>query len=228
MGKVRTGAARRLRQEVALRIPKDQSEIRSRTRPGCRNGGGSAVNGKPIHKERSPAAAGLSALLSGRNRAPAPSPPESINAPTRPRAAVCRCWQIVTLPAFGVMLTSAVMAGKMLNAEAVNSRFVKPLDEAVEIEMAQSHDLLVALEDRVVMGRAGSAVNERLLSLGSRTPALNLRLLDGLPVQGWPPGAPGGLRSGYARQTNRPIQDRMCRDGQDVPGGGSAAHGGRQ
>ncbi len=106
------------------------------------------------------------------------------------RAAVCRHGQSVALPAFGVMLKYALRAGEVLDAAAVNMPFVKPLDETVGIEMVQSHDLLAAL-------------NEPLLLLGSRTPALNLRLLDGSPVQGRPPGAPRGLRSGYARQTGR-------------------------
>ena len=37
-------------------------------------------------------------------------------------------------------------------------RFVKPLDEALLQQLAQTHELLVTLEENAVMGGAGSAV----------------------------------------------------------------------
>lgn len=94
------------------------------------------------------------------------------------RAEVCRRGQGVALLAFGVMLAPALEVGDMLDATVVNMRFIKPLDEAVVEEMARSHDLLVTIEDNVVVGGAGSGVNECMLALGSRTSVLNLGLPD--------------------------------------------------
>jgi 1-deoxy-D-xylulose-5-phosphate synthase len=57
-------------------------------------------------------------------------------------------------------------------------RFVKPLDENLLQQMAASHELLVTLEDNVVCGGAGSAVNESLMAQQMLTPVLNLGLPD--------------------------------------------------
>ena len=57
-------------------------------------------------------------------------------------------------------------------------RFIKPLDEALIIELANSYDLLVTLEENVVQGGAGSAVNECLAATGHKVRTLNLGLPD--------------------------------------------------
>jgi 1-deoxy-D-xylulose-5-phosphate synthase len=41
-------------------------------------------------------------------------------------------------------------------------RFVKPLDTDIINHIADSHDLLITIEENAVMGGAGSAVNEYL------------------------------------------------------------------
>ena len=84
----------------------------------------------------------------------------------------------IALLAFGSMLDAAMSAGEELNATVVNMRFVKPLDEALIKTLAGSHDLLVTIEENVVMGGAGSAVNELLASYGLNTHILNLGLPD--------------------------------------------------
>jgi len=55
-------------------------------------------------------------------------------------------------------------------------RFVKPLDVEMLKQMAQQHDLLVTLEENVIMGGAGSGVNEYLQAQAQ--PVLNLGLPD--------------------------------------------------
>ena len=57
-------------------------------------------------------------------------------------------------------------------------RFVKPIDEATIVRMAETHDALVTLEDNAVAGGAGSAVNETLAALGVQVPVLNLGIPD--------------------------------------------------
>jgi len=84
----------------------------------------------------------------------------------------------VAILAFGSMLTPALEAAEGLNATVANMRFVKPLDEELILDLAVRHDLLVTVEENVVQGGAGSAVNEVLAAHGAVTPVLNLGLPD--------------------------------------------------
>jgi 1-deoxy-D-xylulose-5-phosphate synthase len=83
----------------------------------------------------------------------------------------------VALLSFGTTLELALAAGAELDATVANMRFVKPLDEALVLELADSHELLVTLEENAIAGGAGSAVNELLAAAGRRLRALN----EGLP-----------------------------------------------
>jgi len=82
----------------------------------------------------------------------------------------------VALLVFGTLLTVALEAAEQLNATVINMRFVKPLDVEMLMQMAQQHELLVTLEENVIMGGAGSAVNEYLQAQAQ--PVLNLGLPD--------------------------------------------------
>jgi len=84
----------------------------------------------------------------------------------------------VALLAFGAMVAEDEKAAEALNATVVNMRFVKPLDEETVLEVAAGHQLLVTLEDNVVEGGAGSAVNELLMAHDLLVPVLNLGLPD--------------------------------------------------
>ena len=52
------------------------------------------------------------------------------------------------------------------------------MDEALVREMADSHDLLVTVEENSIMGGAGSAVGEFLAAENLHTPILHLGLPD--------------------------------------------------
>ncbi len=80
--------------------------------------------------------------------------------------------------AFGSMLASAVAAAETLDATVVNMRFVKPLDVDLISRMAKNHDILITLEENVIQGGAGSAVNECLSRHGLNVRVLNLGLPD--------------------------------------------------
>ncbi len=80
--------------------------------------------------------------------------------------------------AFGSLVQPALQAAEVLNASVVNMRFVKPLDAAQVLVAAQTHELLVTLEENAVMGGAGSGINEYLQTQGLRIPLLNLGLPD--------------------------------------------------
>jgi 1-deoxy-D-xylulose-5-phosphate synthase len=84
----------------------------------------------------------------------------------------------IALLAFGSVLDAALAVAESLDATVANMRFVKPLDAVLVEELADHHDLLVTLEDNVVMGGAGSAVNECLAARPQRAPILNLGLPD--------------------------------------------------
>ncbi len=92
----------------------------------------------------------------------------------------------VAILAFGSMVALAEEVAETLDATVVNMRFVKPLDEAMILEMAEKHDLLVTIEENVIQGGAGSAVNEFLIEQGVIHPMLNLGLPDTLLEHGAP------------------------------------------
>jgi len=80
--------------------------------------------------------------------------------------------------AFGSPLTDAIEVGAELGGTVVNMRFVKPLDEALIVELARTHSALVTVEDNAVAGGAGSAVAELLASKNMQTALLQLGLPD--------------------------------------------------
>ena len=92
--------------------------------------------------------------------------------------------QRIALLAWGSLVTPALAAAEALGATVANMRFVKPLDEALILELAASHDLLVTLEENVLSGGAGSAVNLLLQACKQLKPVLNLGLPDSFVEQG--------------------------------------------
>lgn len=84
----------------------------------------------------------------------------------------------IAILSFGTLLASAKEAADKLGATLVDMRWVKPLDEALIDQMADSHDLLVTLEENTVAGGAGSAVSEYLNQRVIPVPLLQLGLPD--------------------------------------------------
>ncbi|MEL0579273.1 1-deoxy-D-xylulose-5-phosphate synthase [Pectobacterium punjabense] len=85
---------------------------------------------------------------------------------------------------FGTLLPEAQIAAEKLNATLIDMRFVKPLDEALLEELAQSHSTFVTLEENAVMGGAGSGVNEFLMAKRLAISVLNIGLPDVFIPQG--------------------------------------------
>ncbi|PLR38052.1 1-deoxy-D-xylulose-5-phosphate synthase [Chimaeribacter arupi] len=94
---------------------------------------------------------------------------------------------------FGTLLPEAQKAAEALNATLVDMRFVKPLDEALVLEMAASHEVLVTLEENAIMGGAGSGVIELLMAKRCLVPVLTL----GLPDEFIPQGTQEEVRADY-------------------------------
>jgi 1-deoxy-D-xylulose-5-phosphate synthase len=94
------------------------------------------------------------------------------------KAEVQRRGRRVAILAFGSRVAAALEAGERLDATVVNMRFVKPLDEELLSELADTHELIVTVEENTVQGGAGSAVNEVLLAQGRAIRLLNLGIPD--------------------------------------------------
>ncbi|MGE0484790.1 MAG: 1-deoxy-D-xylulose-5-phosphate synthase [Gammaproteobacteria bacterium] len=94
------------------------------------------------------------------------------------RAEVRREGRGVAILAFGTMVPVAEAVGAALDATVVNMRFVKPLDTDLVLELAARHELLVTIEENVVQGGAGSAVNECLAAAGVAVAIANYGLPD--------------------------------------------------
>lgn len=91
----------------------------------------------------------------------------------------------VLLLGLGQSVYPALEAAELLAAEGihctvVNSRFVKPLDEALLERLCQSHSLIVSIEDHALAGGFGSAVLEFLSDRGltRHTDMLRLGIAD--------------------------------------------------
>ena len=79
---------------------------------------------------------------------------------------------------FGPLLYSALSVAQEINATVVDMRFVKPLDEKLLLEIADSHDGLVFVEDSAAKGGAGSACLEVLSDNNIHIQTLLLGLPD--------------------------------------------------
>lgn len=84
----------------------------------------------------------------------------------------------IAILSFGTMLGEATKAAQKLDATLVDMRFVKPLDEELIANLANSHSALITIEDNVIAGGAGSAVNEFVLAKGLGFRVLNIGLPD--------------------------------------------------
>lgn len=85
---------------------------------------------------------------------------------------------------FGAMLGYSLDAAENLNATVADMRFVKPLDEALILELAANHDVLVTVEENAIAGGAGSGVIEFLMQQKCIKPVLTIGLPDRFIEQG--------------------------------------------
>ena len=90
----------------------------------------------------------------------------------------------IAILAWGSMVTPALVVGKQLGATVVNMRFIKPLDEQLLLDLAKSVQIFVTIEENVISGGAGSAVNNFLQKQHILMPVLNIGLPDSFIEQG--------------------------------------------
>jgi len=150
---------------IVLMAPADENECRQMLYTGFMHEGPAAV--------RYPRGGGPGVALE-----------EQMSALPIGKADVRRRGRGIAILAFGTMVAPCEVVAENLDATLVNMRFVKPLDEAVIVEMAESHDLLVTVDENVVAGGAGSAVNEVLAARAIPQLVANLGLPDRLLQHG--------------------------------------------
>ena len=84
----------------------------------------------------------------------------------------------VAILAFGSMVATALEAAEQIDATVADMRFVKPLDEQLIRELAETHDQFITIEENAVQGGAGSAINEFILNNNIDIKVKNLGLPD--------------------------------------------------
>ena len=126
---------------MLLMVPSDENECRQMLYTGYQHAGPAAV--------RYP-----------RGSATGISPKQDMQLLPLGKANVVRRGTQLAILAFGPLLSACQHAAEQLNATLVDMRFVKPLDEALLTELANSHQHFVTVEDNAIMGGAGSAVAE--------------------------------------------------------------------
>ncbi|MEN8261084.1 MAG: 1-deoxy-D-xylulose-5-phosphate synthase [Pseudomonadota bacterium] len=150
---------------LVIMTPADENECRQMLYTGFQHGGPAAV--------RYPRGSG-----------PGVAVQREMTALPLGKAEIRRHGRRIAILAFGTLVAPALEAGEALNATVINMRFVKPLDEALILQLAESHDAFVTVEENVVAGGAGSAVNEYLNARQVMMPILNLGLPDAFVEQG--------------------------------------------
>ncbi|EPZ17058.1 1-deoxy-D-xylulose-5-phosphate synthase [Thauera terpenica 58Eu] len=122
--------------------------------------------------------AGPSAVRYPRGSGSGVAPAAKMSALPIGKAQVRRQGTRIALLAFGSMVSLAEGVGETLDATVVNMRFIKPLDEALVLELAAHHELLVTLEENAVIGGAGAEVSRVVETLAQRPRMLRLGLPD--------------------------------------------------
>jgi 1-deoxy-D-xylulose-5-phosphate synthase len=111
------------------------------------------------------------------------------------KAETLRTGKDIALLAIGNMVPNALSAAELLHeegidAEVVNMRFVKPLDEKLIQSLAQRINIFVTIEDNVIHGGFGSGVLEALSHLSISNVAVKIH---GLPDEFIEHGSPKEL-----------------------------------
>jgi 1-deoxy-D-xylulose-5-phosphate synthase len=98
--------------------------------------------------------------------------------PVLGKAEIKRQGKEIAVLAFGPLLALALAVAQKYPVTVVDMRFVKPLDEALVLELARTHQHLITIEENAVAGGAGSAVMECLAAHGVTIPVTQLGIPD--------------------------------------------------
>ncbi|UAX42760.1 1-deoxy-D-xylulose-5-phosphate synthase [Pasteurella canis] len=109
---------------------------------------------------------------------------QSLHALTLGESKLIREGEKIAILNFGTLLPTALAVAEKLNATVIDMRFVKPIDVQRINQIAQTHDLIVTLEENAIQGGAGSAVAEILNLQQHQVKLLQLGLPDFFIPQG--------------------------------------------
>ena len=79
---------------------------------------------------------------------------------------------------FGTLLNVVKKVAKKNGATVVDMRFVKPLDEKMIIDISNTHDYIFTVEDNVILGGAGTAVNEVMVKYSLKNNLITIGVPD--------------------------------------------------
>ncbi|MBU3538326.1 1-deoxy-D-xylulose-5-phosphate synthase [Polynucleobacter sp. UK-Gri1-W3] len=152
---------------LVLMTPSNEQECRAMLTTAFKHDGPAAV--------RYPRGAGIGLETSG---LPLESLPIGKGLIVRPIDRTSPPKKKIAFICFGPLLYSALSVAQEINATVVDMRFVKPLDEKLLLEISDSHDGLVFVEDSATKGGAGSACLEVLSDNNIHIQTLLLGLPD--------------------------------------------------
>ena len=79
---------------------------------------------------------------------------------------------------FGTLLNTVMRVAEDHNATVIDMRFVKPIDEEMIVSICRKYKYIFTVEDNVIVGGAGSAVNEVIVKYGIDKVIKNLGVPD--------------------------------------------------
>ena len=86
--------------------------------------------------------------------------------------------QSIAILVFGVLLNNVIDISEKLSLTLIDMRFAKPLDNEVLDDISKTHNHIVTIEDNVISGGAGSAVNEYIYEKGYQVDVTNFGIPD--------------------------------------------------
>jgi 1-deoxy-D-xylulose-5-phosphate synthase len=85
---------------------------------------------------------------------------------------------------FGNMLKLSMEISDEINCSLVDMRFIKPLDEELIEKCAKTYKHIISIEENIISGGAGSAVNEFLSKIGYSEKLKIFGIADEFPIVG--------------------------------------------
>ncbi|BAB13161.1 1-deoxy-D-xylulose-5-phosphate synthase [Buchnera aphidicola str. APS (Acyrthosiphon pisum)] len=150
---------------IVIMTPSNENECRQMLYTGYMHNKGPSV-------VRYPKGYGVGELLMPMNRIPIG------------KSLIKRRGKKIAILNFGILLHNAYCAAEKLDATLVDMRFVKPLDKSMILKLSSQNKFFITLEEGVISGGAGSAVNEFIMVNKIFLPVLNIGLPDTFIPQG--------------------------------------------
>lgn len=144
---------------MVIMAPTDEAECRDMLTTGYRHPGPAAV--------RYPRGSGIGVPITS-----------ALNTLPIGKGVIVREGQTVAILCFGPLIHTVKELAERLDCTLANMRFIKPLDADLVRKLAQSHRLIITLEENAVIGGAGSGICQQIMSESLPCSVINLGLPD--------------------------------------------------